>query len=303
MTLAPIVLFTYARLDHTRRTIEALLCNLNVESHDLIVFSDGPRSSEDENAVNQVREYLSTVSGFRTVSIHNRHYNHGLSRSIISGVTEVLHSYERIIVLEDDMVTSRYFLTYMNQALDLFANDERIISIHGYVYPVLGNLPEAFFLLGADCWGWGTWRRGWALFNEDGRFLLAELKRRKLLYLFDFNNSYGFSKMLKNQISGLNDSWAIRWYASAFLLGKMTLYPGRSLVFNIGNDSTGIHCLTTKSFDSDLSEFEINLKNLDVKVSDYAFNKFVDFFRRSKGSWLSRIWSQAKGLFINRFYG
>ncbi len=289
--MTPITLFTYARPDHTQRTVEALLRNPGVNEHDLIVYSDAPRTPDKAKAVATVREYLQTIVGFRSVTIHHRPHNYGLAKSIIEGVTEVLSRYERIIVLEDDMVTSPHFLSYMNDALDRFADDERVISVHGYVYPVHQALPEAFFLRGADCWGWATWRRGWSLFNPDGQALLDELKRRNLIKSFDFNGAYGYSQMLESQIKGTNDSWAIRWYASAFLADKLTLYPSRSLVHNIGNDSSGMHCGTTTALDAELSDRPIDLNGLRIEEYAEAKQTIEDYFR-SKTSRIKRVLSR-----------
>lgn len=282
MILAPIVLFTYSRYDHTRRTIEALLQNPHASESNLIVYSDAARSPEKKQAVEDVREYLTTITGFHSVTIKHRMENYGLAKSIIQGVTEVLQQSDRVIVLEDDMVTSRYFLTYMNQALERYTDDESVASIHGYVYPVNQLLPEAFFIPGADCWGWATWKRGWKLFNPDGQYLLDELKRLKMIRAFDFNGSYLYSKMLEGQINGKNDSWAVRWYASAFLAGKLTLYPGRSLVHNIGNDNSGRHCGESDIYDSLLSKTPINLDQIKVSSSDEALQAFEAFFKQSK---------------------
>ena len=197
--------------------------------------------------------------------------------------------YESIIVLEDDMVTSPYFLTYMNEALEKYADDDRVVSIHGWVFPVAKSLPEAFFLLGADCWGWATWRRGWDCFNNNGQFLLNELKCRKLIHAFDFNGLYPYSKMLESQIKGKNDSWAVRWHASAFLAGKLTLYPGRSLVHNIGNDNSGTHCGESADLDVILSVSPINLNNISVEPSQQGRLAFVDFFRKGEKRFLERL--------------
>lgn len=301
MTPPPITLFTYARPDHTQRTVEALLRNSGVNEHDLIVYSDAPRTSDKAQAVAAVRDYLQTITGFRSVTIHHRPHNFGLAKSIIEGVTEVLVRYERIIVLEDDMVTSPPFLSYMNEALVRFADDDRVISVHGYVYPVPQVLPEAFFLRGADCWGWATWRRGWDLFNPDGRALLDELKRRNLVKTFDFNGAYSYSQMLECQIKGTNDSWAIRWYASAFLADKLTLYPGRSLVHNIGNDSSGTHCGSNSTHDAALSNSPINLMGIEVKPSKLGFSAFERFFRQSKTNLLSKVGHRFKIVFNKVF--
>ena len=285
----PIALFVYARPNHTRRTVESLLKNSEAASSDLIVFSDAARTPSKEEAVQRVREYVSCIKGFRSLTVHHRPENYGLAKSIIEGVTQVLEEHEKMVVLEDDMVTSAHFLTYMNESLERFADDERVVSIHGYVYPVQQVLPEAFFLRGADCWGWATWRSGWELFNSNGQALLFELRRRNLIKMFDYNGSHGYSDMLEAQIKGTNDSWAIRWYASAFLAGKLTLYPGRSLVHNIGNDSSGTHCVSTSHHDSALSKSPIDLTAIEVKHCENCFLAFERFFRLSKVTLFSKI--------------
>jgi hypothetical protein len=296
---SPIALFVYSRLDHTRRTVEALLRNKEAIDHDIFIFSDAARTSNVQREVDKVREYLETICGFRTVTIFHRPQNLGLAKSIVDGVTQILSIHERIIVLEDDLVTSPHFLSYMNESLERFSDDERVISIHGYVYPLQEKLPDAFFLRGADCWGWATWRRGWRLFNPDGPALLVKLKRRNLLKLFDYNGSYHFSQMLETQIKGGNDSWAILWYASAFLSDKLTLYPGRSLVQNIGNDSTGVHCNSVTSYDTMLSSTPINLSALKVVPSEIGRSAFEHYFRQIQGSFLNRVGRRIKSSLLN----
>jgi hypothetical protein len=295
----PIALFTYARPNHTRRTVEALLRNPEASNHDLIVFSDAASTLEKQLAVDEVRAYLATISGFRSVCIHYRPYNFGLSKSIVEGVTEVLRVHERIIVLEDDLVTSPYFLAYMNQALEKYAEDDRVVSIHGYVYPIKKSLPEAFFLRGADCWAWATWQHEWGLFNPNGQYLLDELKRRRLIGTFNFNGSYSYSAMLEAQIHGKNDSWAVRWYASAFLADKLTLYPGRSLVHNIGFDGEGVHCDKTLFWDTQLSSDPIILDDVQVKHYQPAWLAFEKHFKKGKPGLLRRITSIFKAQMRN----
>lgn len=283
---APITLYVYNRPEHTLRTVEALKKNLLASESDLVIFSDGSKREEHYDKVVEVRQYICQIKGFKSVTIVERETNLGLARSIISGVNETVERYGRVIVLEDDMVTSPYFLTYMNEALEKYVDDDRVVSIHGYVYPVKQHLPEAFFLTGADCWGWATWKRGWACFNGDGQYLLGELKRRGLTGAFDYDDTYPYTKMLEGQIKGLNDSWAVRWYASAFLAGKVTLYPGRSLVHNIGNDNSGTHCGESAGMDANLSNTPINLSNLDCEPSQEGREAFVNFFRQGKiGFW------------------
>jgi hypothetical protein len=300
MSLAPIALFVYARPEHLIRTITALKKNELAASSDLFIFSDAAKTPDKELAVQAVRSYINSIAGFKSITIHHHAHNLGLSQSVLYGVNSILALHERIIVLEDDMETSPFFLHYMNHALEFFSNNDQVACIHGYVYPINQPLPEAFFLRGADCWGWGTWRRGWSIFNPDGRYLLAELKRRRLIKVFDFNGAYPFSRMLLNQIKGLNDSWAIRWHASAFLADMLTLHPGRSMVRNIGNDSSGTHCGNETTYDVELSANPIDLSLVEVKSSPIARDAFEAFYRSNQQSVVKRLMRRAKILLMQK---
>jgi hypothetical protein len=284
MTFAPIALFVYNRPAHTRQTVEALLKNELAGESDLFIFSDAPKKPEAVAAVQEVREYIKTVGGFKSVSIVERDENLGLANSIIDGVTSVVNERGRIIVLEDDLVTSPYFLRFMNDALDMYEREESVISIHGYMYPVMDKLPETFFLRGADCWGWATWKRGWELFEPDGGKLLASLKSQHLEREFNFGGSYDYLEMLDSQVKGENDSWAIRWYASAFLKNKLTLYPGRSLVLNIGNDSSGTHCGATDIFSGDIIARPVAVGGIPIVASLEARSAVAKYFAAHRDS-------------------
>jgi hypothetical protein len=289
MNCAPIALFVYNRPWHTRQTVAALQKNEFAEFSDLFIFSDAPKNPETIANVQAVREYIKTVGGFRSVSIAERNENLGLADSIIDGVTQVCNEYGSIIVLEDDMVTSPYFLRYMNDALDLYKKEECVISIHGYIYPVAEKLPETFFLRGADCWGWATWKRGWDIFEPDARELLRQLSLQGLEKEFNYEGSYNFSGMLRLQVQGKVDSWAIRWYASAFLKGKLTLYPGRSLVQNIGHDSSGTHCGNTEIFSADLTDRPLTVNHLKIVENIKARAAVTNYFEFHKVSLLRRV--------------
>lgn len=291
MLPAPITLFVYNRLSHTKQTINALKKNKLAERSKLIIFSDGFKNSDDEKKVNHVREYIRSINGFNSVEIIERPDNFGLANSIIDGVTNVVNQHGKVIAIEDDMVTSPYFLEYMNNALTFYQNEEQVISIHGYNYPIL-DLPETFFIKGADCWGWATWKRGWDLFEPDGKKLLTEIKRRKLGNRFDYYGAYPYLRMLKKQIAGKNNSWAIRWYASAFLLDKLTLYPGKSLVRNIGCDDTGEHCNQTGIYDTEVLRVKVGVKKIPSVENQDALKKISIWLRKSKPSLQQRIMRQ-----------
>jgi hypothetical protein len=299
-SLAPIIVFVFNRLPHTRQTIEALQQNEGAGRSHLFVYSDGPRSADDTATVRSVRDYIREIRGFREVSVIEREANLGLSRSVISGVTEIVSRYGRAIVLEDDMVTSPYFLKFMNDALDLYQDDEKVISVHGYTFPVKKALPMTFFLRGADCWGWGTWKRGWDLFEPEGALLFAELRQRKLERSFDHDGSYPYTKMLEDQIAGNNDSWAIRWHASAFLKDKLTLYPGKSLVYNTGLDASGTHCTASHVYDTSVSQKPVRIIRIKIEEDPEARKIVREYFLSSRLTLVQRTIARIGGVLMNR---
>jgi len=282
MDTAPIVLFCYNRLDHLKRTVTALSQNILAAESLLIIYSDGPKPGH-ELAVQQVRDYLKHITGFASVKVIQREDNMGLSRSIIAGVGEVLSTFGTVIVLEDDLVTAPFFLQFMNEGIARFREDDRIVSIHGYTYPVKVAEP-CYFLKNSDCWGWATWSSAWEIFEKDGKKLLDGITKKNGLHAFDFEGSYPYSRMLSDQITGKNNSWAVRWYASTFLQDKLTLFPSKSLVRHIGNDGTGTHFTIKSSFlEVDLYESAIRIpENLPLAENSQARQQIVQYFRRGR---------------------
>jgi len=292
---APVAFFCYNRLQHAQRTIEALKNNTLALETDVVIFSDAPKNEKHIDDVVAVRAYLGTISGFRSLKIIARQENFGLAKSIIDGVTSVVNEYGHVIVLEDDLVTSPFFLQFMNDGLRFYKTNKNVASIHAYVYPIDG-LPETFFMRGADCWGWATWKDQWAVFEADGAKLLSELQQEKLTKRFDFNGAYPFTQMLRDQISGKNNSWAIRWHASAFFKNKLTLYPGRSLVLNIGNDGSGTHCGVTDGFSSAVATMPVEVASINVREDEHAFKMFEQYFRSLQIGLLGRLRRVAGGI-------
>lgn len=280
---APIALFAYKRLDHLRATVQSLQRNPQASQSRLFVFSDGARCQKDAAGVKAVRDYLAGLTGFAAVEIISSPHNKGLAASIIEGVSAVLQTFDRIIVVEDDLVVSEHFLAYMNEGLDCYTESEKVASIHGYIYPLDCPMPETFFLRGGDCWGWATWRRAWAHFNPDGRALLQQLTERNLTYAFDHEGTASFTQMLKDQIGGRNDSWAVRWHASCFLDEMFTLYPGHSLVRNIGNDGSGTHSEENAGalFDVEITPDPVVVRPIPVAETRHVRQAIAAYFRRT----------------------
>jgi hypothetical protein len=277
MTLAPIALFAYCRPNHLAKTVAALRANPEAQDSILYVFSDAAKDISAAEGVQQVRALLARIEGFTKIEFVFHSQNQGLARNITEGISAVLNKHDAVIVVEDDVVASTFFLRFMNDALNLYRDEGRVGSISGFAYPV--EAPETFFLRGADCWGWATWRDRWHQYNPDGGSLLAQLTERGLEDAFDLEGAMAYTQMLKDQIAGRNDSWAVRWHATCFLQDLLILYPGRTLVHNIGNDGSGTHATTIdESFTSDLSPEPVELQPIPIEQDVTARQAVREFF-------------------------
>lgn len=277
-TYAPVALFVYNRPEHTRITIDSLAKNPEAIHTRLFIFSDAPKSKSEELAVYKVRNYIRQIDGFAQISITESEENLGLANSIIQGVTDICKEYMSVIVLEDDLETSPYFLAYMNDALERFRKDERVSAISGYMFPIqhdFGN--RVFYRATPLSWGWATWGERWETFNADGQELLNELKRKKKLWQFNYVGPQPFTTMLRNQISGKNNSWFVRWCAGLFLSEKLTIMPTKSLVKNIGIDGTGTHCASWR-----FNPYEVELTSNPVEFTPLEFEQSQIIERKLK---------------------
>jgi hypothetical protein len=242
MNLSPIALFVYNRPVHTRRTVEALLKNKPAAESELFIFSDAAKRPEVAESVRRVRQYIRTITGFKSVTIVERDRNWGLANSIIDGVTSVVNQYGRIIVLEDDLIVSSNFLAFMNASLDLYKDYGQVMQISGYMFPVSERIQEdAVFLPLTTSWGWATWDRAWRCFDPSFTTWAQIKNDTEQVKSFDLDGAYPYSSMMEAQVRGEIDSWAIRWYASVFLQNGLVLFPRITLVYNSGLEGSGTH--------------------------------------------------------------
>jgi putative methyltransferase (TIGR04325 family) len=278
---APIAVFAYNRPDHLQRTLEHLALNPEAKDSTFYIFCDGPKadaSAEQKKRIAEVTEVAKSRKWGKEVVVQSSVSNKGLAGSVISGVTYVVEKHGSVIVVEDDAMCSPFFLQYMNASLDKYRDDDRVISIAGFIYPVKVKLPDTFFLQGADCIAWATWKRGWDLFEHDGSKLLARLEQSGKQNHFDFGGTYPYTQMLRDQIDAKNDSWAIRWYASAYLANKFTLYPGRPVITNIGFDGSGINSGVSDQWEVTLSATPLKVETIPVEDHAEARKAFAQFF-------------------------
>ncbi|MBR2761847.1 MAG: hypothetical protein IKD66_11840 [Solobacterium sp.] len=247
---APLAVFVYNRPVHTEQVLSALNDNIGAEATDLFLFADAAAKPEAEESVKEVRELIHAFadrSNFRSVTIREADRNIGCRDSIIGGVSSVMDRYGKVIVVEDDLLTRKNFLKYMNEGLNLYEKDNRIWSLAGHTrqFPELSDYPFDFYLTRRACsWGWGMWKDRWDLI--DWQVSDYESFRKNPFQRLRFARGGGdLYKMLENEMNGKSSAWDLRLQYSMAKTDRYTVYPKRTFVYNIGFDGSGTHCVVT----------------------------------------------------------
>lgn len=287
--LAPIALFVYNRPQHTERTVKFLQQNELASESRLFIFSDGAKTAADEEKVQDVRQFIKNIEGFKSIEIIESKENKGLANSVINGVTKLTKDYGQIIVFEDDLISSPYTLTYFNEALRRYRAEEKVMHIGAYMYPLAKeNLPESFFYRAATSWGWATWERAWIHFEPNIDTLLKAFDKPKKI-AFSIEHTMNFWRQMRQFKKGKNNSWAIRWYASIFLRGGLTLNPSQSLVNNIGHDGSGVHSGINDIYNVIINPKPITQFPSSILENEDAYMAIKAFLQNRKGNMMSRI--------------
>lgn len=293
MSYAPIVLFVYNRPDHTRQTLEALSANALASQSDLYVFADGPKENstlETLKKIRQTREIARSKQWCKTVNIIESDKNKGLAASIISGVTEIVNKYGKVIVLEDDIVTGKYFLEYMNTALDKYENEKAVWHITGWRDPVKNAVEgKSYFYPTMDCWSWATWADRWKYFKKDVAYY-QKVFTDEMKFRFNIEGSEpGNWSQIEQNASGKINTWAIFWYASLFLKNGLCLAPTKSLVRNIGLDNSGVHCgESPKQIIKESIDFKVDRFPERIEITQDEYKKNVKFFKALRNGTLGK---------------
>ncbi len=268
--LAPIVLFVYNRPWHTRQTVEALLRNELAADSELYIYADGAKTLGDPK-VEEVRTYIKTITGFKTVTIIERDKNWGIEDNVIDGVTTIVNKYGKVIVLEDDIVTSSYFLKYMNDSLEVYSSVPNVYAVNGYMFPINAESNESFLSnLGTCAWGWGTWQEKWACLEnnfDQVQFIESDID---LKLRFNFG---GFDYLNMTKL----ETWDIRWYYTLFIRNGLGIYPSKSLTYNIGFDGSGIHYNSPIEINQHLTDLPIKViktNNINLQLSGKLYQYY-----------------------------
>ena len=285
MKLSPIVLFVYNRPEHTRIVLQSLADCQYADLSILYIFADQAKNESAKEKVEQVRSIIRENiwrEKFREVNIIEATENKGLANSVISGVTQVINKYGRVIVVEDDNRVAPDFLDYMNRGLEYYEHNDRIGEIGGYCAPIRipDDYPYDVFAMGrGSSYAWASWKDRWDQIDwkvKDYKQFKNNPKNRRAF------NEYGedLFQMLEGQMEGNIDSWAIRSAYSKFKNGLLCIMPVKTRVENQGFDGTGVHNVAADT--RFVVKIEQNLKPVtfaNVEVDSRIKKAFVAQFK------------------------
>jgi hypothetical protein len=290
-SMAPVVLFVYNRPWHTERSLNALASNSLFNKSILYIYADGPKeeaTNTELNAIYKVRKLIRSKKWCDNLFIRESEINLGLAHSIVKGVTEVVNKHGKVIVLEDDIVTSSGFLKYMNDALEVYKHDNRVFQISGFMVPTKFKLDSTGFYRAPASWGWATWARAWEHFCFNSEKLYKKINKLNVYY-FNIDGTYNYLEQLEMNLNGDLETWAVKWYASLLLKNGICLFPCKSLVRNIGFDGTGIHSGHDRYKHRLLSKIKtaqnIEVRPIDIRESKKYLQAFKCYYIEQQHRW------------------
>lgn len=287
MSTAPIIVFAYNRPEHLKKTLDALSCNMLADESILYIYCDGPKKNTDDDnkrRIEKVRLVARSTVGFKDIHVIERGWNYGLANNIVDAVTQIVKEFGRVITLEDDVVTSPGFLCYMNDALEYYQEEEKVMHISGYMYPHRRKLPETFFFpVPYPGGGWATWARAWRYYNDDTITVYEQWKDR--WNDFDVLGGDYLSKQLIANYNGTLRTWFVKWHAAMLSRNALTLYPYQSLTNNIGFDNLATNCSPTTKFDVKELASSVHVGPIPLKINKKASRIIYDFYQ---GHWYNK---------------
>ncbi len=256
MKHAPIICFGFERPLHLERMLKTLEENIEARESHLFICIDGAKSTTNKELHSQTLKTAKEPYNFKKITIIERQKNLGLRNNIVQTITEVMTQYDKVIILEDDLIIGTNFLNYMNNALNKYEENNKVWHINGYSYPQVNNSKKSSFSNYISPWGWGTWKNRWDIFINGNYFnenFISKLSE-DTINEFNVDGHYDWENIIKKTMLGSVNSWAAFWYQAIFLNEGLTLFPNKSHTQNGGFDGTGEHC-------SDVNDWKTRLNN------------------------------------------
>ncbi|PAF43786.1 hypothetical protein [Helicobacter sp. 11S03491-1] len=248
--LAPVMIMVYDRLDCLKNAIESLAKNSLARHTDVFIVSDAPYKLEHQKAIKEVRDYINTLSHtslFKSVEGIFWQSNKGSFNSGKEATDYIFSKYERLISFEDDILVSNKFLEYMNQALELYKDNQEIISITSSVHYdnkkiIPKNYPYDVFLLKMfSPWGTGMWKDRYESIDWELKGVEEFIKDKKQIKAFNAISTH-MLPILKDTLENNKKHADVMICFNMFKTNRYTLYPIKPLSVNVGHDGRGEHC-------------------------------------------------------------
>tara|TARA_Y100000389_G_scaffold147641_1_gene146557 strand:- start:29241 stop:30131 length:891 start_codon:yes stop_codon:yes gene_type:complete len=292
MNYSPVILFVYNRPNHLKKTLSFLKKNSETKKSFIYIFSDGYKNNDsmDQKKVEQVRDIIKKINFFKKKFIFERKKNIGLRNNIIRGINLAFKNNSKLIILEDDILVSRYFLKFMNESLTKYYKNNKVWHISGWNYDIneVTISDDVFFIKNMNCWGWGTWKNRWNKINLESEKLIRKFSKSDK-YRFNLDNSFeNFSQIIRNYESK-KSTWAIFWNATIYLNNGLCLNPLKSLTSNIGQDESGTNTTNTQLVNEKINNNK-NFKYPNIISENIQIRKkIIEFLRNKKENFFQKI--------------
>lgn len=230
---APIIIFTYNRIENLKKLISSLLKNPESKYSKIYIFLDGPKTTKDKLKTDEIYKYLRSIKIFRSLKIFYRKKNLGSAKNIMQGINYVSNQETKFIVLEDDLIISSKFLYFCNKMLNFYKNKKNVWHINGWFFDNLKSKDKFFFSTHMSCWGWATWSDRWKKLKKINKKQTYFNIKKKFRKEFEFLTAGSYLGLLLNYKKKIN-TWAVYWYYSIFISKGITVTPYKTLAINTG---------------------------------------------------------------------
>lgn len=296
--LSPIVLFAYNRPWHVEQTLVALMNNELADQSTLYIYCDGPKpeaTEKQKKQIDEVRRIIRTNQWCKTIYIIESDINKGLGTSIIDGVSEVINKYGKVIVLEDDLVTSPLFLDYMNKALNYYEQRKSVFSISALSRPNPYNFYpkdydyDVYVSLAHHPTGWGTWSDRWMNVDWEAKHFVELQSNINIRNAFSRGGDDWFKELEAQQKQELN-VWSVRFALAHFVNHAVSICPIVSYVNHIGWDDSGTNATGSSRWEHKYLATKKDINFLDILYEDSRIiNSWYSFSITKRRSLLGRI--------------
>jgi len=280
-TFYPVIIPTLCRFEHFKRCVESLACNTHADKTELVIGLDYPPSEKYRDGYEKIKEFIPDIKGFGKVTFFCHKTNLGAVKNWKYCENYCFEHYDAFIGTEDDNEFSPCFLDFMNKALEKYAFDDKIESIGGWVPEIMYSEEYGCYEdYSSTAWGVGRWKHKEERYKNKligNEFVIESLLNTRVV----IEMLRECPKRLNNDLNMLKkgEDWGdVKRGVLMQVFRLSQLRPCISLVRNIGNDGSGLHCKVEEKYAK--QKISIN-KSFDIecKVASSNYEKLNELRR------------------------